>query len=162
MTHMASEMTQKVVGALEAELEKIWSSEPDEVLRLKQDPQLLGAFNQRGSTLLYPNFETGEMQLLLFNFKLMAKSEEVSAGELGMILAKCIAAKANQWRRYYGMRETPSLIEEAALTMETLTEKAELVAVIDALNLYVGRLSFWFDAAIPWADVCAAIDANLT
>jgi len=158
---MANDKVKKAIEALKKEFDKIWLSEPVEVRRLKEDPKLAGAFKQKGSVLLYPNFETAEIQLYLFYFKSMAKAEEVAIEALSLVLSKCVESKANQWRRYYGMDETPSLMEEAALALKTIKDKEDLVSIIDALHLYLGRLSIWFDSTIPWASVCSAIEWNL-
>lgn len=148
----------KVVESLNREFEKIWLSEPPEVRRLREDKKLAGAFEQKGSLLLYTDAETGEIQLYLFYLKSLVASGELNIDAAGIVLAKMLESKGNQWRRYYGMDETPSLMEEAAVALKTAEKSEDVIAVVDGLLLYLGRLSLWLDQTIPWAGVCSMID----
>lgn len=150
-----------VTDLLSRELSRMWLSEPQEVQRLKQEQRLAGAFDQKGSLLLYSNAETTEIQFYIFYLKSMAKADEVSIGALASVAAKFVESKADQWRRYYGMHETPSLMEEAAVILKTVHRKEDFLSIADGLSLYLGRLSVWLDSTIPWSSVCSVIDWHL-
>lgn len=151
----------KIKERLEKEFHQIWLSEPAEVRRIKEDKKIAGAFEQKGSILLYTTNETGGIVIYLYYLRSMAKTEEVDIKALRIVTANIVESKANQWRRYYSMDETPSLMEEAALALRVVENKEDLLGIIDGLMLYLGKFNFWLDSTIPWASICSMIDWHL-
>jgi len=158
---MQENKVSKIKEHLGKAFDQIWLSEPVEVRRIKEDKNIAGAFRQKGSILLYTTHESGEIVLYLYYLRSMAKTEEVDIKALGVVTANIVESKANQWRRYYSMDETPSLMEEAAVALKIVEKKEDLLDIIDGLMLYLGRFNFWLDSTIPWASVCSVIDWDL-
>lgn len=49
-----------------------------------------------------------------------------------------------------GMSETSKFLESVAGQVDTVAEHEELLRLIEELVLYVGRLNYWLDGAMPW------------
>lgn len=140
---------------LEDERDRIWSSEPEDLKKLKT---VQGAYYHSAPIKLYAESETRECVDYLWYFRLLTRDSKQNFEHLKPVLAGMLEFKADKWIRYYKLERTPTLMRQAAAAVQDLQSREEMVELLDALLQYINRFNFWLDSTIPWLTISSVFD----
>lgn len=52
-------------------------------------------------------------------------------------------------------------MKEAVLGMQSAETKEEFLAILETLQIFIGKFNFWLDRAIPWMTLASVFDWTL-
>jgi len=156
---MGDKDRREILQYLRDETKVVWSSEPRDVKKIRE--KVLGAFRHTGPVVLYAESETREIVDYLWHLKAAAHEGSVPPQHLKVLVCRILDSKADKWRRWYKMEEIPQLMEEVSRGLRNVEKGEDLVELIEAFLLYIGRVNFWLDSAIPWLSISSVFDWDI-
>lgn len=152
---MAERKFSAAIKRLEEERDRMWSSEPDDLKKLKT---VQGAYYQFAPIRLYAESETRECADYLWHFRMLARDSKQNFEHLKPVLSGMLEYKADKWVRWYKLENTPALMRQAAAAVQDLQTREEMIEFLNGLLHYMNRLNFWLDSIIPWLAISSVYD----
>ncbi len=145
---------------LQEKLNHYWLTEPEDVVKLRKGG-VLGAYYHPSTAVLYAESETREMvDYLWYMLKIIEQDKlDYCAGKVAV--CTMVDLKQDKWIRWYGMEALPPIMKEAVLGMQSAESKAEFLAILEILQILIGKINFWLDRVIPWMTVASVLDWTL-
>lgn len=143
------------IKKLEEERDRMWSSEPDDLKKLKT---IKGAYYQYSPNKLYAESETRECVDYLWNLRTLVRDPKQNFEHLKPVLSGMLEFKADKWIRWYKLEKTPALMRQAAGAVQDLQSREEMVELLNWLLQYMNRFNFWLDTTIPWLAISSVHD----
>ncbi len=134
---------------IKAAREAIWLNEPADIARLKK---VKGARNQGASAVLYAAMKLGQLVVFLNHLREVARKYGVDLGTMKAILDPLLEFYASTYGGFYQMTDTATVVRKGRAALPDVKSLEEFVALAGELSLYVGRMDYWVDLLIPWAE----------
>ncbi len=134
---------------IRAARETIWSTEPADIARLKNRK---GARNQGASAVLYAAMKLGQLVVFLNHLREVARKGGVDLGTMKAILDPLIESYAGTYGGFYQMTDTAVIVRKGRAALSDVKSLEEFIALTGELSLYIGRMDYWVDLLIPWAE----------
>jgi hypothetical protein len=149
---MSGTTTDDVVATLQAELDEIWLTIPDEVRALGVGDVPIGT-GARGQYLATVMYAEGEARSLANDLMwAVIRLAENPASDLGTIkaLMEIVHDKANFFE-FVALPHAASVIHQYAAGVESADDLAQVHRLASAGLSYANRLHMCLDAVFPWA-----------
>ncbi len=127
----------------------IWLDEPADIARLKK---VKGARNQGASAVLYAAMKLGQLVVFLNHLREVARKGGVDLGTMKAIADPMLEFYAATYGGFYQMTDTAAMVRKAKAALSDVKTLDEFVALTGELSLYIGRMDYWVDLLIPWAE----------
>lgn len=153
----------KAVGTaamLQEKLNHYWLTEPEDVIKLRKGG-VLGAYYHPSTAIFYAESETREMVDYLWYMMKMVEQDKLSYGDGKVAICTMVDLKQDKWIRWYGMEVIPPIMKQAVLGMQSAENKAEFLAILEILQIFIGKINFWLDRVIPWMTIASVMDWEL-
>ena len=129
----------------------IWEKEPAEVRRALTKGE--GTFNQSFFPALYATEGSRNIHFTLVIFRKVLLDSKSDLSTVKMILKTFLESVLPVTLVWGGMAEAGGFLANVAAQIDTVTTREELLKLIGELVLYVGRLNYWLDGAMPWSQL---------
>lgn len=144
------------IALFQAERDKIWLSEPEEITVLSRgtNPRGIGS---RGQYLTPIMFAEGAARALadetLWSLIELCDQDAVDLPTLKAVINAMVGRKAGFFE-LFGLQHVADMVESYVNVAETAQNTDELKRLTIAMVSYVNRVHVWIDAAFPWG-VCS-------
>jgi hypothetical protein len=139
---------QASVEKIRAAREAIWLEEPADVGRLRTRK---GARNQGASALLYAAMKLGQLVVFLNQLREVARQGGVDLETMQRITGPLLEFYAKQYGGFYQLIDTAAIVRQGGTALRDARTLDEYATLIGELSLYIGRMDYWVDLEIPWA-----------
>lgn len=147
-----SEAVQLLVDTIAAASEAALIEAPPELVELHQGRRFSGA-GTRGSvltTLVFVNGETRPLGYMTFtNLARAARTVEIPM-EAVVAMARLLLVKPAEFLGYCGLRRLWDLTQQVIDVLRADTERADFIALMEQMALYVNALGAWNLQLFPW------------
>lgn len=150
----------EVAGMLDAKLKEYWLNEPEDVTMLRAGG-VQGAYRHISTAVVYCESETREMVDYLWYMMNLVKQDKIDLNAAKTVVCTMIDAKQDKWTRWYGLKKFPPVLKESVLGMQSAKSKEEFYAILEVLQILVGKFNFWLDRVIPWMTIASVFDWTL-
>lgn len=142
----------KVKDIVEGEIKAVWTTEPEDVkkLRLRIIPSGAGTGGQAFTTMVWAAAETRCLgYMILYNLVRMAECKEFT-------LDQCIKAAqlfipcTSEFIEYCALPKMGRLIKDALESLDTLETKEQFRELMASLWTYTNRMQLWLHHIFPW------------
>jgi len=142
----------ELLELLENERKKIWTvNKPKDVERMRTR---IGAREQNYTINAYSVGDTNAIVDFLHSMRVTAQEENMDIKTLASAVCNLLSFEASRFTRYYNLEDTTKLFEKTVDVLKKEVKTAqEFLEVIEALMRYIGKLNYWLDLEIPWAEL---------
>ncbi|SKA29857.1 hypothetical protein [Consotaella salsifontis] len=143
---------EEAIRKLEAEREKIWLDQPEEVRSLSEGyvPRNSGSRGQYLSTIIFAEGETRTFaDEFLWGIIRVIEDSEPDLKTLQAYIAQVIGYKASFFD-FVGLPHACEMTRMYVDAAQACTTNAELLALTKAALGYANRLHMWVDFILPW------------
>lgn len=81
------------------------------------------------------------------------RGKNLDAATAGKLINALLTPRVKRLESWYLMRDAPQVFAEASELCLQTKSLQDLQAMLEAIVVYIGRLQWWFDLAIPWDDL---------
>lgn len=134
--------------------DKIWRVEPEEIRKcLDVD----ATYYQHLMTGDFVECETRQMVDELYIIRISANRNDVNLGSLKAIMSVLLSFYETKWDKGEDWFKKGSLtnkvLHESKAIVDKVESKDEFKDLVEAILLFIGKVNFWIDARIPWAEL---------
>jgi hypothetical protein len=129
---------------------RIWLKEPVEIKALKK---VRGTYGSKLPTIIHANMHFHALADSLSFLNQAVKPEEACLKTLKSIAKMVLQTYGARAVGYYNLQHVKSLLTDVSLALDLAETKQEFTELIRETLLYIDKLSWWVDAAIPWVDL---------
>ncbi len=151
-------MLSETVAALSAARQAIWENEPADIARLRTRK---GTRQQGASAILYATAKLGQLTVFLNHLRGVVLQNPVELETVKVITESLLEFYAAQYGGFYQLTDTAHIVRQAKHALAHVQSAEEYVRLIGELALYVGRVDYWVDYEIPWAQFGECFEQNL-
>lgn len=138
--------------------EKTWDREPEDVRQLL-DPSV--GFTDTWKSTFFPTLYAWEETIATRNVFFVLR-ESIRAGGLDLATVKRLTANLVAmyvpFVKWANLSETAELFQTVAAEVPQLADEAELMALLEELVMYIGRLHYWLEPLMPWNEMVDAFN----
>ena len=138
----------KIVGQVAEKRRSIWEKEPPEVRRALT--KSAGTFDESFFPALYATEGSRNIHFTLVAFRKVLLDPKSDLETVKTVVKTYLPHMVPVTFSLFGMTEAGGFLESIAAQIDTVTTREELLALVEELAFYVGRLNYWLDAAMPW------------
>jgi len=149
------------VEMLQKAIQDNWLLEPEDVKKLKMGG-VQGAYRHISTAILYAESETREAVDYLWYIKGLLEQDKIDLNSAKVITCRILDLKQDKWIRWYGLEKVPAIIKHSILGLEKAESKEEFLSILALLQIFIGKINFWLDSAIPWLSIASVFDHILT
>ena len=77
------------------------------------------------------------------------------------VVCTMVDLKQDKWTRWYALKKFPPILKESVLGMQCSETKEEFYAILEVLQILIGKFNFWIDRVIPWMTISSVFDWTL-
>ena len=141
---------------IRAAREAIWLDEPADVRRLKARRK--GPRSQGASPVIYADMKLWGLVVFVNQLRSVAREGKADLDTLKIITERLLEFYAKQYGGWFDLTDTAAIVHEAKAATRELKSLEEYVALAEELSLYIGRMEYWVDLLIPWAEFGEAFE----
>jgi cucumopine synthase-like protein len=141
---------QALLERIKAARESIWLSQPADIARLKVRK---GARNQGASAVLYAAMKLGPLVTFLNHMRGVAREGGVDLEAMKAITEPLLDFYADTYGGFYRMTDNAEIVCMAKVALPDVKTLAEYAELTGELSSYIGRMDYWVDLLIPWANL---------
>lgn len=142
------------------ELKEYWLNEPEDVRKLKNGG-VQGAYYHISTAILYAESETREMVDYLWYMMKLTEQGKLDLASAKTAVCTMVDLKQDKWTRWYKLEKVPAVMKEAVIGMQSAEIKEEFLAILETLQIFIGKFNFWLDSTIPWMTLSSVFDWTL-
>ena len=139
---------EKVTKRVLEKRQSIWEKEPGEIREALKKSR--GTFGQSFFPALYATEGSRNMHLAFLTFRTALLNPECDFRTMKLIVENFMTSAVPVTFLWSGMPETGEFLQDVAKEIGPIETREELRMLFEELILYVGRLNYWLDAAMPW------------
>ena len=128
--------------------EAIWETEPAEVRKALKET--MGTFEQSFFPAIYAVEGTRNVHMTLVSLRKTALSQTNDVETVKVMLKEYLLGVVTPNFVWGGVLDAANFLEDVAKNADEVSNREELIQLLEELALYVGRLNYWLDAAMPW------------
>lgn len=141
----------EVIQKLDDLVKSVWMEQPADVQRTRK------RVGPRHSNLTIMTNAEGDLRAtidFIYISRITAKEAGVDFHTQALTMANLLEFYASRWTRYYYMEDMPKIMTEIAEALREAKSSEEFISLIEAYAVYVGKVNYWYDLNIPWAELC--------
>lgn len=155
--HTKAQTVHNIVEMLEKAIQDNWLSEPEDVKKLRMGG-VQGAYRHISTAIFYAESETREMVDYLWHIKGLLEQDKIDLNSAKVITCKILDLKQDKWIHWYRFEKVPAIIKHSILGLEKTELKEDFLCIIELLQIFIGKINFWLDSAIPWLSIASVFD----
>ena len=144
----------EAIEMIDTERKKIWTEEPS--LELTKALSVPGTFGNHYATLMYLETDTRGIMDHFYCFNQVSLEDDVDLRTLSTLASDAIGFFRFRWdggEHWFRSGSAPYRVLTATIeALKEVNSKEEFRALISSLALYIGRINWYVDAKIPWAE----------
>jgi hypothetical protein len=151
----ASPTTEKprdAIRRLKQEIDGIWLAMPADVEALQTRR---GTKGYRLPVLVCGEENTRAFADALSVLRSLAADEAMGIQDFTTTIEAFVRSNLAVLRNWYGLDDSAAVVESVMPALREVRRRDDLVELVSALALYVGRLHWWVDTLVPWAGMSA-------
>lgn len=141
-----------LIGKVHAETERVWTHPPEELVELHEGriASRAGSFETVLTTLLFVNGETRPLGYCAYGGLVRAAAEEMPLDCLRQ-MARILTATPAEFLGYCGLQTLHQFTESALDAADRMERRADFLALMAQMALYVNCLGGWNLQLFPWS-----------
>ncbi len=151
-------MAHSIVDNVRAQRERIWTTEPKEVL--PSMTQNRGTHNSLFFSALYASEDTRNLNHFFYTLR-----ETIRKGDVDLPTVKAIVRGLLDyfipWMSWLKLHESEELLKKVQAEMMNIETLEIYLELIEELTLYFAQLNSWVDSKMPWPQLVQAYEKHL-